>query len=46
MLREKWDLIPEETDILLTHAPPLGIGDLCNSEMYADAEFNNNFGLN
>lgn len=27
-LAEKWALIPEDTDILLTHGPPLGIGDL------------------
>ncbi len=23
-LRNKWDLIPAETDILITHGPPLG----------------------
>lgn len=27
-LAKKWDLIPEDTDILLTHGPPWGIGDL------------------
>ncbi len=26
-LREKWDLIPDNTDILVTHGPPLGILD-------------------
>ncbi len=26
-LQEKWDLIPPNTDILVTHGPPLGIGD-------------------
>ena len=26
-LREKWALIPHDTDILITHAPPHGIGD-------------------
>ena len=26
-LREKWDLIPPDTDILVTHGPPLGHGD-------------------
>lgn len=26
-LRGKWELIPEETDILLTHGPPMGIRD-------------------
>lgn len=26
-IRAKWELIPEETDILITHGPPLGHGD-------------------
>lgn len=26
-LREKWDLIPDDTDVLLTHGPPAGILD-------------------
>jgi Icc-related predicted phosphoesterase len=26
-LAEKWSRIPEQTDILITHGPPLGIGD-------------------
>ncbi|MEM9777197.1 MAG: metallophosphatase domain-containing protein [Chloroflexota bacterium] len=26
-LKEKWDLIPADTDILITHGPPLNIGD-------------------
>jgi Icc-related predicted phosphoesterase len=26
-LSEKWDLIPEDTEILITHGPPLGIYD-------------------
>lgn len=26
-LKEKWDMIPEDTDILITHGPPLGHGD-------------------
>lgn len=30
-LREKWDLIPDDTDVLLTHGPPHGILDLCPS---------------
>ena len=33
--REKWQLIPEDTDVLLTHGPPLGHGDLCSSGMRA-----------
>lgn len=28
-LREKWDLIPVDVDVLVTHGPPYGIGDLC-----------------
>jgi Icc-related predicted phosphoesterase len=27
----KWKEIPQRVDILLTHGPPLGYGDLCNS---------------
>ena len=27
--REKWRLIPDDTDVLLTHGPPLGHGDAC-----------------
>ena len=26
-IRAKWDLIPNETDVLITHGPPLGYGD-------------------
>lgn len=26
-LKEKWDLIPEDTDVLITHGPPKGILD-------------------
>ena len=29
--REKWALIPEGTDVVMTHGPPLGHGDLCAS---------------
>lgn len=28
-LRARWDLIPVDVDILVTHGPPFGIGDLC-----------------
>lgn len=28
-LREKWDLIPVDVDVLVTHGPPHGFGDLC-----------------
>jgi Icc-related predicted phosphoesterase len=27
-IRAKWDRIPEDTDVLITHGPPYGIGDL------------------
>ena len=27
-LREKWDMIPPDIDVLITHGPPHGIGDL------------------
>jgi len=26
-LREKWQMIPEQTDVLITHSPPMGYGD-------------------
>ena len=32
---EKWDLIPEGIDILITHGPPIGHGDLCSSNIRA-----------
>ena len=28
-LKAKWDLIPADTDVLITHGPPQGIGDQC-----------------
>ena len=28
IIQEKWDLIPLDTDVLITHGPPYGIGDL------------------
>lgn len=37
-LAERWALIPQQTDVLITHGPPLGLGDtnfagrLCGSE--------------
>jgi hypothetical protein len=30
-LKEKWDMIPNDTDVLITHGPPLGILDLASS---------------
>ncbi|XP_050404566.2 metallophosphoesterase MPPED2 [Patella vulgata] len=27
---DKWNLIPEDTDILMSHGPPLGYGDMCS----------------
>ena len=29
-LKAKWDLIPEDTDILVTHGPPMGFNDQVN----------------
>lgn len=29
-IKEKWDLIPEDTDILITHGPPFGVQDFVN----------------
>ncbi|XP_014785254.1 metallophosphoesterase domain-containing protein 1 isoform X2 [Octopus bimaculoides] len=34
-LLEKWNLIPDDVDILMTHGPPLGYGDLCRSGLRA-----------
>lgn len=31
-IREKWDRIPAQTDILVTHGPPRGHGDRCSME--------------
>lgn len=31
-LKEKWDLIPDDTDILITHSPPYGVLDLVRRE--------------
>ena len=30
-LQEKWNMIPKDTDILITHGPPNGYGDLVNN---------------
>lgn len=32
---KKWNLIPNDIDILITHTPPLGFGDLCCSGVRA-----------
>lgn len=32
---QKWDHIPSDTDLLITHTPPLGHGDLCCSGVRA-----------
>lgn len=34
-LLQKWNLIPEDTDILVTHTPPIGHGDLVCSNIRA-----------
>ena len=30
-IQEKWNMIPEDTDVLITHGPPNGYGDLVNN---------------
>jgi len=37
-IAQKWKLIPEDTDILLTHGPPMGIGDLTNRKEHVGCE--------
>ncbi|CAB4065127.1 Metallophosphoesterase domain-containing protein 1,Metallophosphoesterase MPPED2 [Lepeophtheirus salmonis] len=32
---DKWDLIPDDTDILITHSPPVGYGDHCSTGVRA-----------
>ncbi|XP_023349871.1 metallophosphoesterase domain-containing protein 1 [Eurytemora carolleeae] len=32
---QKWNQIPENTDILITHSPPVGFGDLCSTGIRA-----------
>ena len=35
LIRQKWRAIPTGVDVLLTHGPPLGHGDLCTSGLRA-----------
>jgi len=37
-IRAKWELIPEDTDVLITHGPPYGIGDLTFQKDHAGCE--------
>lgn len=37
-IKEKWDLIPQDTDILVTHGPPKGILDLTDGNEFAGCE--------
>jgi Icc-related predicted phosphoesterase len=30
-LKDKWDAIPNNTDVLITHSPPFGLGDYCDN---------------
>lgn len=32
---EKWNQIPANIDILISHTPPVGYGDLCSSNVRA-----------
>lgn len=44
-LMTKWNLIPPDTDVLVTHCPPYGIGD-CNTEHYKGPPYQGgDFGL-
>jgi len=37
-IRAKWDLIPEDTDVLITHGPPFGIRDLTFQKDHAGCQ--------
>jgi Icc-related predicted phosphoesterase len=37
-IRAKWDLIPEDTNVLITHGPPFGIGDLTFQKDHAGCQ--------
>ena len=44
-LMEKWNLIPADTNVLITHCPPYGIGD-CNTDFYKGPPYQGgDFGL-
>ncbi|MBM74659.1 MAG: metallophosphoesterase [Proteobacteria bacterium] len=36
--QKRWNQIPTDTDILITHGPPYGLGDLCRSGIRAGCE--------
>ncbi len=36
-LAEKWDMIPDDTDILVTHSPPYGILDEVKEDVWRHA---------
>lgn len=33
LIKAKWDMIPNDTDILITHGPPIGILDMLHSHL-------------
>jgi len=37
-IRQHWDLIPKDTDVLITHGPVFGIGDRCANGFLAGCE--------
>lgn len=37
-IRAKWDLIPDDTEVLVTHGPPAGFGDLTTRGVRAGCE--------
>merc|ERR1719447_2106787 len=38
ILRSKWKMIPSDTDILVTHSPPLGIMDTAHKKTYLNQQ--------
>ncbi len=37
-IRSKWSAIPDDTDVLITHGPPLGFQDLCSNGDHGGCE--------
>jgi Icc-related predicted phosphoesterase len=46
-LKRHWDLIPKDTDVVITHQPPFMIGDLSNyKQQHTGCEYLNDILIN